>query len=69
MVLGLLGVVGRIGVSRIISKNYIYEDKVASDSALREWVGLNRNTQEPPTTHGNKKQRCQLRFDTTGYME
>ena len=46
-----------------------YTDKIASDPALREWVGLNRNNQEPHSTNGTQEQRSQLRFDTTGYME
>ena len=48
----------------------IYNDDIASDPAIREWVGLNRKNQEPPSrTIGTQKQRSQLRFDTTGYIE
>ena len=45
----------------------IYNDEMASDSALREWVGLDRT---PQGSQHRQQGRCtKLRFSWTGYLE
>ena len=50
---------------------YIYTDEISTSPALRDWVGLSKS---PQSRHQNtaphkKKQREQLRFIRTGYLD
>ena len=48
----------------------IYNDEITTDTALREWVGLDRRSQESQhRQQGRRKQRKKLRFTRTGYLD
>merc|ERR1712127_84123 len=48
---------------------YIYNDEIATSTALRDWVGLSKSPQprHQNTTPHQKKQHAKLRFIRTGY--
>ena len=45
----------------------IYNDEMASDPALCEWVGLDRKPKG--SQHRQQGRRTRLRFNRTGYLE
>ena len=48
----------------------IYNDEITSDTALREWVGLDRKPQESQhRQQGTRKQCKKLSFIRTGYLD